>query len=141
MGKIEEAIRVARKFYEEKTFYHAMRVTALVTENNMIPECCMDTCVILAIMHDLLEDTEFDYEKDTEDNRWDTHLYQSLKIVARDKETQTYKEYLENIKANYLTYPEAYWVKMADIKDHLLQSETLTDELKKKYLENIPYLL
>ena len=45
------------------------------------------------------------------------------------------------IKENRFSYPEAYWVKIADIKDHLLHSEIITDELKKKYLENSPYLI
>ncbi|MDF2885564.1 MAG: hypothetical protein K0R54_6138, partial [Clostridiaceae bacterium] len=29
----------------------------------------------------------------------------------------------------------------ADMKDHLAQTETLTDKLKEKYLKALPYLL
>lgn len=48
---------------------------------------------------------------------------------------------IENIKENYVTYPEAYWVKLADMKDHLSLTDTLTDKLKEKYLSGMRYLL
>ena len=35
----------------------------------------------------------------------------------------------------------AYRVKIADMKDHLMQTETLTDKLKTKYLSGLRYLL
>ncbi|GEA37476.1 hypothetical protein Ccl03g_31890 [Enterocloster clostridioformis] len=35
----------------------------------------------------------------------------------------------------------AYWVKLADIKDHLNLTDTLTDKLKEKYLSGLRYLL
>lgn len=34
-----------------------------------------------------------------------------------------------------------YWVKIADMKDHLSQKETLTERLKEKYLEGLVILL
>lgn len=62
MRLIEEAIRVARKFYDEDTYYHAMRVAAFVTEYNLIPKDRIENCVTLAILHDLQEDTEFNLD-------------------------------------------------------------------------------
>ena len=53
----------------------------------------------------------------------------------------TYEEYIQDIKNAYKNYPEVYWVKLADMKDHLTQTGTLTDELKEKYLKALPYLL
>ena len=50
-------------------------------------------------------------------------------------------EYIKNIKENMVLYPEVYWVKIADMKDHLAQTDTLTDKLKEKYIEALPYLL
>lgn len=47
----------------------------------------------------------------------------------------------KKIKEEYKNYPEAYWVKLADMKDHLAQTDTLTDKLKDKYLTALPYLL
>ena len=52
-----------------------------------------------------------------------------------------YIEYIKRIKKWADTRQEAYWVKLADMKDHLAQTETLTDKLKEKYLAALPYLL
>jgi len=64
----------------------------------------------------------------------------SLEILTKDAES-TYEEYIKHIKDDYPYHPEAYWVKLADIKDHLCQTETLTDKLKEKYIAVMPYLL
>ena len=52
-----------------------------------------------------------------------------------------YIKYIKKIRDYSDTKPEAYWVKMADMKDHLSQTDTLTDKLKEKYLTALPYLL
>lgn len=135
MGIIEEAIRVARKYYDEKTYYHAMRVAAYVTEDNLIPDDKLENCVTLAILHDLLEDTDFKTP-----NMFGYYIANCLEILTK-KEEETYGSYLKNIKKMYVSRPEAYWVKLADIKDHLCQTETLTDNLKEKYITAMPYLL
>lgn len=141
MSLIEDAIRVARQYYDENTFYHAMRVAAYVVNDNLIPKSKMEKCVALAIMHDLMEDTEFDYFKDSSEDGYDSYIKKCLELLTRDKEKVSYEAYLSNLKSNYNSYPEAYWVKMADMKDHLSETETLTDELKEKYLKALPYLL
>lgn len=135
MGIIEEAIRVARKYYDEKTYYHAMRVAAYVTEDNLIPNDKLEICVVLAILHDLLEDTDFKTP-----NMFGYYIANCLEIITKKKE-DTYEKYLKNIKKMYVSRPEAYWVKLADIKDHLCQTETLTDGLKDKYIKALPSLL
>jgi len=139
MSLIDKAISVANKFYDENTYYHAMRVAGYVTGDNLIPSSKVEICTALAIMHDLLEDTDFEFSRDF--NMYGmSHLEDCLQILTKDKEC-SYEEYIKNIKNNYLSYPEAYWVKLADIKDHLCQVETLTDKLKEKYMMAIPYLL
>lgn len=141
MNLIENAIKVARKFYDENTYQHAMRVAAYVTKDNLIPEDKMEVCVTLAIMHDLLEDTEFDFCNDfgLHGNRY--YISNCLKILIWNKNQDTYLDYIINIKDMYSKYPEAYWVKLNDMKDHLCQVGTLTDTLKEKYLGALPYLL
>lgn len=142
MGLVVNAINVARKFYDEVTYYHAMRVAGYVINDNLIPEDKVEVCVALAIMHDLIEDTNFDYENDFK-NKFDYcfyHFEECLNLLTKDKE-KTYEEYLQNIKDNYNLYPESYWVKLSDIKDHLEQKSTLTDEMKKKYYDALPILL
>lgn len=141
MSMITDAIRVARKYYDESTYYHAMRVAAYVVNDNSIPKERIERCVALAIMHDLAEDTEFDYFRDSSQDAYDSYIKKCIELLTRNKEKDTYESYLSNIKNNYNSYPEAYWVKMADMKDHLSETGTLTDKLKEKYLKALPYLL
>lgn len=37
MSMITDAIKVARKYYDESTYYHAMRVAGYVVNDNLIP--------------------------------------------------------------------------------------------------------
>ncbi len=136
MSLIRDAIKVAREYYDDATYQHAMRVAAYVTNDNLIPDDKKDNCVVLAIMHDLLEDTKFNISTFS----INYYLKDCLQILTKDTEI-AYEEYIRNIKDKYTYRPEAYWVKLADIKDHLCQTETLTEKLKEKYLSVIPYLL
>lgn len=90
MNKMLQAIGIARKYYNKKTFYHALDVA----------------------------------------------------ILTKDKE-QSYVDYCIEIKNSISLFSGqlAYWVKLADMKDHLSKTETLTDKLKAKYLEGLAYLL
>ena len=119
-----------------------MRVAGYVLNDNLIPKDKIDKCVALAIMHDLLEDTEFDYKQDFNYVFYDIeHFKECLVLLTRDKKLEIYKDYLRKIKDNYNSYPEAYWVKLSDIKDHLEKTDTLTDELKTKYCDTLSVLL
>ena len=132
MFDIKYALKVAKEYYDEKTFHHAMRVAGYVSQDN---------CIILAMMHDLLEDTDYVFPiySDTDDEEW--YINNCLELLTRDKKNSTYETYLQKIKEEYKNYPEVYWVKLADMKDHLSQTDTLTDKLKEKYLAALPYLL
>ncbi len=136
MSLLRDAIKVAREYYEDSTYQHAMRVAAYVANDNLIPEHKKDDCVVLAVMHDLLEDTKFNLASFS----MNCYLKDCLKILTKSKD-KTYEEYIKKIKDEYSYHPEAYWVKLADIKDHLCQTETLTDKLKEKYLSAMPHLL
>lgn len=136
MSLFKNAIKAAREYYDDATYYHVMRVAAYVASDNLIPDNKKDDCIILAIMHDLLEDTDFDISTFS----INYYLEDCLKILTKDPKN-SYEEYIKNIKEKYTYRPEAYWVKLADMKDHICQTETLTDKLKEKYLSAIPYLL
>jgi len=141
MNLVSNAMKIARDFYDENTYYHVMRVAGYVLNDNLIPKDRMDECVALAIMHDLIEDTKFNFDKDFNYVFYDIdHFKECLGLLTRNKK-DTYKDYLQKIKDNYNSHPEAYWVKLSDIRDHLNQKETLTDELKKKYYDTLPILL
>ncbi|MDF2950454.1 MAG: hypothetical protein K0S18_37 [Anaerocolumna sp.] len=134
--KIANALKIAKEYYNEKTYQHALRVMQYVADNEMIQSEYKDECVALAIMHDLLEDTDFNSAYFPE------YFNKALKLLTKPKE-QDYIDYIKNIKdTGYTNWRMcAYWVKLADMKDHLAQTETLTDKLKEKYLKALPYLL
>lgn len=134
--KVSYALRIAKEHYESKTYNHALRVAQYVADNDMISYEYKDECVALAIMHDLIEDTEY-----TGSGLPDC-FYKALKLLTKPKE-QDYLEYIKEIRnTGYTNWRMlAYWVKLADMKDHLSQTETLTDKLKEKYLKALPYLL
>ena len=128
---------LAHVYYDEKTYMHACRVMKYVSENDLIPEHLLDSCIILALMHDLLEDTVY-----TPDETVPEDLVNALRLISKP-DNMDYVDYIRQIRNTQgVSWRECvYWVKLADIKDHLMQRETLTDRLKEKYLEAIPYLL
>lgn len=137
--KISDAIWKAKFYYDKKGFEHAARVAAYVADMGIIPEEDEDFCVALAFMHDLVEDTEFSLRDISDDF---PYFKGALKLLTKNKEV-SYPDYCKNIKEkNHLDYGRcAYYVKLADMKDHLSQTETLTDKLKEKYLKGLAYLL
>lgn len=84
MNMIEDAIKAARKYYDESTYYHVMRVAGYVVNDNLIPKDKMERCVALAIMHDLQEDTEFNYQRDSANNAYDSYTKRCLELLTRD---------------------------------------------------------
>ena len=133
------AYKTAKAYHDEKTFKHVKRVAYLVMHNKRIPPHDMDTCISLALMHDLLEDTNYDISC-LDKYYIGNNFKECLKLLTKDK-NMTYNEYIINIRRNMDKYPNAFWVKLADMEDHLLQTETLTDKLREKYLNAIPYLV
>lgn len=134
--KTSFALRIAKLHYPEDKYNHAIRVMQYVADNEMIPYEYKEECVALAIMHDLIEDTKYTGSGLPE------YFYEALKLITKPKE-QDYIEYIKKIKdTGYTNWRMcAYWVKLADMKDHLAQTETLTDKLKEKYLKALPFLL
>lgn len=130
------ALKIAKKYYPKDKYDHAIRVMGYVAENEMIPREYRDDCVALAVMHDLIEDTEYT-GAELPDN-----MQKALKLLSKPRDVD-YNAYIKKIKAhNDTVYGMcAYWVKIADMKDHLAQTETLTGELAHKYLGALPYLL
>lgn len=132
--EVSAAKELAMLYYDEAGFLHACRVVNYVTENLMIPEHMRHTCIVLAYLHDLVEDTDFDSSV----LPW--YLRFCLDLISK-KESESYMDYIRRINEFCLIYPEVYWVKMADIKDHLCLTDTLTDRLRDKYLEALRCLL
>lgn len=136
MSLIGYALRIAKQYYDSETYDHAIRVATYVANNDMVSNEDMDNCIALAIMHDLLEDTVYT----THDSGLSKDFCDCLDLLTKT-ENVNYIEYIKKIKKYYIDYPEVYWVKLADIKDHFEQRNTLTDNLKEKYIEALSYLL
>ena len=136
---ISYALRIAKTYYSEETYNHAIRVMTYVAENILIPYEYVDDCMSLAIMHDLIEDTTYPLD---EDDVLGENFKNALMLLTKD-DTQSYSEYIKTIHdCTCLAYGMcAWWVKLADIKDHFAQKSTLTDKLKEKYMNVLPYLL
>lgn len=134
-GIIHYAIRMAHDYYQKDTFDHSMRVMTHIVTMNIIPHEIQETCIALAVMHDLKEDTDWT------GGGLSDHFCKCLELLTHDKSKDTYEEYLTKIKKYSETYPEAYFVKLADMWDHLEQADTLTVKLKEKYLNGLRYLL
>lgn len=135
MSYIGYALRTAKRFYTKDKYEHAIRVANYVAENDLIPENMMDDSIALAIMHDLLEDTEYKINSGL-----GSYFNDCLRLITKPKE-QNYIDYIKFIRQHADSHRLTYWVKIADMKDHLSQTETLTEQLKEKYLAAIPYLL
>ena len=135
---VEEALVLAQDYYDEKTLTHAMRVAGYVAKDKSIPVECRQDAIALAIMHDLVEDTEYEYEG------LDYGFKTALQLLTKEKD-YSYVDYCKNIKESVFEFGDvgclARWVKIADIKDHLNLKDTLTEKRKTKYLEGLAELL
>ena len=89
------------------------------------------TCKYVALLHDIIEDTETTLNEIPKDMRND------VDILTR-KENETYFDYIHRIKNSGSRI--AIIVKLADIYDHLTQIETLKPSLKKRYEKAIKIL-
>ena len=135
--KLSYALRVAKEYYPKDKYDHAMRVMQYVADNEMIPYEYREECLALAVMHDLLEDTDYKVSYGLGECFTD-----ALKLLTKPKDMD-YIEYIKEIRnTSYINWRMcAYWVKLADMKDHLAQTETLTEKLRDKYLVALTYLL
>lgn len=133
-------VNMASRLLPADTFNHAVRVMQYVMSNPLIPEDIHDDCIVVAIAHDLLEDTNINIGNLP--ICCGATTINALQLLTKEEDVE-YVDYIKNLKQNFLMPAGqiAYWVKMADMKDHLAQKDTLTDRLKKKYLEALPFLL
>lgn len=134
--KVSKAMELAAKYYDKETYSHAMRVAGYVAQNMTIPHEYRDECVALAICHDLIEDTECKL------NCFPENFAKALNLLTKPKEMD-YVEYCKKLRPTDCWNVQncAYWVKLADMKDHLTLTDTLTDRLKEKYLAGLAVLL
>lgn len=138
---IGKAYEIAATWYSEDKFAHVCRVAEYVDANSMIDDGDKDVCISLALLHDLFEDTDYNDNYDIEDV-FDMDMRRAICLLSKPIH-MSYPDYIKSIRNTQgQSWREwAYWVKLADMKDHLMQKETMTDYLREKYWEAIPYLL
>lgn len=134
--------------YSEQTFKHCLRVANYVIDNPCLQsDDEKEFAFIIALCHDLLEDTNVTVEEITSIIGYDEDFINFIMDSLTKKKDETYIDYIKRLKLNmhinksYCYSYIPYVVKLADMKDHLTQTETLTDKLKEKYWEALPYLL
>ena len=141
--KIIKIIRFCEKHYDAETFAHAMRVACISTTLSNKED--KGELFVSALCHDLIEDTEVTLDNLREKllssdcgNDY-TYCLSAIECVTRQKETETYQEYIKRIK-NKGSY-DAQIIKIADLKDHLEQKDGLKESLKDRYVDALCELL
>lgn len=137
--KIANILALAEKYYKPKTLAHAIRVAGYVSAEAELLKYSVDPELLymVAIAHDLLEDTKCTEEEILP--LLGEYGLMAVRHLIHNKEEYTYEEYISKIMKLQNSY--AILVKRADMKDHLMQMETLSDKLKDKYLPVVGMLL
>ena len=137
---IADTIIMCSKYYDIKTLQHCLRVAKYAVENVCLrSDDDRQIAFIIALCHDLLEDTNISIETIAEATELNVNFLANVLGALTRKKSETYLDYIKRLKQNQSPYP--YIVKMADMKDHLSQKDTLTEKLKEKYWNVLPELL
>ena len=143
MEKTLAILDLCEKYYNQKTFKHCRRVAQYIIDNPVVQSRDLsykEQAFIIAMCHDLLEDTECSIEEiATASELSHTFLERTLIPLTKNPE-EDYISYIKRLKLPQ-TSELSYLVKLADMKDHLSQTDTLSEKLKAKYWEALPILL
>lgn len=132
-----ELIQLAEKYYPKKKYIHATRVATYALEKaiNSKKVKPIDAYAV-GLAHDLIEDT--DCTPEDLQAVIDDELIGAVLEVTKG-EDQSYHDYIMEIIETGSDL--AKLVKGADMKDHMMKSETLTDKLWEKYKPYLKYFL
>ena len=140
-NSVINTIGFCQNYYKPETLQHCLRVARYVYEN-----VCLETeedkilgfCI--GLCHDLLEDTRATTKDICDVIQIPTiEWIEEVMIALSQQEGESYLDYIKRLKE--CSDKIAYVVKLADMKDHLTQKDTLTEKLKEKYYEALPELL
>ena len=139
--RISSVLRLCASAYKLETYMHYLRVAEYAANNVVVKddEDNRETAYILGLCHDLLEDTEVTLEHISEATGYSLGFLGNVLGALTKQSGESYVDYIQRVKSNSSFY--TYVVKLADMKDHLTQVNTLTDKLKEKYWKALPYLL
>lgn len=137
---ITRVIQLCYIHYDHKTFSHCLRVANYVVDNVCLKnDENREIAFVIALCHDLLEDTEVTVEAIAKITGYSEDFLSNILGALTKGKSENYIDYINRLKSNTSIYP--YIIKLADMKDHLSQTDTLTDKLKDKYWKALPYLL
>ena len=139
--RISSVLRLCASAYKLETYMHCLRVAEYAANNVVVKddEDRCETAYILGLCHDLLEDTKVTLEHISEATGYSLGFLGNVLGALTKQSGESYVDYIQRVKSNSSFY--TYVVKLADMKDHLTQVNTLTDKLKEKYWKALPYLL
>lgn len=131
-----KALALAEKCYPKKKLQHAVRVANYAVEIAELDVRCdskpylnSDYVFTVGILHDVVEDT--DVPQGYIEEEFPIYVAEAVELLTKPEDV-SYVDYIDNLLASGDLL--AFWVKKADMKDHIEQTETLTDKLKEKYL-------
>lgn len=125
-------IELCHKNHSFDTLMHVIR-TAELAKNTKIPGVDSDVIYNIALMHDLVEDTNVTFSDICNLCKSDAHftdIIAALWLLTRHND-KTYSEYIDSIAISNNAYAIA--VKLADLIDHLSQKSTLSQSLESRY--------
>ena len=130
MIELVKLIPLCMEYYPKKKMAHALRVAeyAYKTAKDITLISPYDAYLV-GLAHDLIEDTDCPQDKLQE--ILGTDLFSAVVILTKD-DKDDYDEYIHSILDSGDKL--AILVKRADMKDHFMQTETLTEKLRNKYL-------
>ena len=130
MIELVKLIPLCMEYYPKKKMSHAIRVADYAYEaaketSSVSPY----DAYLVGLAHDLIEDTDCPQDKLQE--ILGTDLFSAVVILTKD-DNDDYNKYIHSILDSGDKL--AILVKRADMKDHFMQTETLTEKLRNKYL-------
>ena len=128
-GTISKAWQLAQKYFKDKTdkgghpyMGHMERIAAVI-EHEKKQKCAddkstlalfYDKCIVVALLHDLLEDTDYT-EQQLRDDGFDDEIVDAVVAITRRKDEQLYFEFIDRVSKNDI----ARLVKIYDLEDNM----------------------
>lgn len=137
--ELSEILSLCAKYYKPDTFQHCLRVARYAVCNKLVKETQREAVFIVAMCHDLLNYTNVTIDEICEAAKFSEDFIENVLDALTQKKSEIYMDYIKRIKMCTSEY--SYIIKLADIKDHLTHSNSLTDESKEKYLSALTYLI
>ena len=130
MIELVKLIPLCMEYYPKKKMSHALRVAEYAYKAAKdITLISPYDAYLVGLAHDLIEDTDCPQDKLQE--ILGTDLFSAVIILTKD-DKDDYDKYIHSILNSGDKL--AILVKRADMKDHFMQTETLTEKLRDKYL-------